>query len=43
MNFALLDVQTLKQKVVLAQLETYPYKSYPTWSPNGRSNRFRLT
>ena len=38
----LLDVQTLKQKVVLAQLETYPYKSYPTWSPNGNQIAFVL-
>ena len=38
----LLDVQTLKQKVVLAQLETYPYKSYPTWSPNGDQIAFVL-
>ena len=38
----LLDVQTLKQKVVLAQLETYPHKSYPTWSPNGDQIAFVL-
>ena len=38
----LLDVQTLKQKVVLAQLETYPYKSYPTWSPDGDQIAFVL-
>ena len=38
----LLDVQTLKQKVVLAQLERYPYKSYPTWSPDGNQIAFGL-
>ena len=39
----LLDVQTLKQKVILAQLETYPVKSYPAWSPGRKANRFRPT
>ncbi len=38
----LLDVQTLKQKVILAQLETYPHKSYPTWSPDGKQIAFVL-
>ena len=38
----LLDVQTLKQKVILAQLERYPYKSYPTWSPDGEQIAFVL-
>ena len=37
-----LDVQTLKQKAVLAQLETYPHKSYPTWSPDGKQIAFVL-
>ena len=41
-DLRLLDVQTLKQKVVLAQLETYPHKSYPTWSPNGDQIAFVL-
>ena len=38
----LLDVQSLKQKVILAQLETYPHKSYPTWSPDGKQIAFVL-
>ena len=38
----LLDVQTLKQKVVLGQLERYPQKSYPTWSPDGNQIAFVL-
>ena len=38
----LLDVQTLKQKVVLAQLETYPVKSDPAWSPDGEQIVFVL-
>ena len=38
----LLDVQTLKQKVVLARRETYPHKRYPTWSPDGEQIAFAL-
>ncbi len=38
----LLDVQTLKQKVILAQLETYPVKSDPAWSPDGEQITFVL-
>ena len=38
----ILDVETLKQQVVLAQLETYPHKSYPTWSPDGKQIAFVL-
>ncbi len=38
----LLDVQTLKQKVILAQLETYPVKSAPAWSPDGEQITFVL-
>ena len=38
----LLDVQTLKQKVVLAQLERYPVKSDPAWSPDGEQITFVL-
>ena len=38
----LLDVQTLKQQVVLAQLERYPHKSRPTWSPDGEQIAFVL-
>ena len=38
----LLDVQTLKQTVILAQLETYPVKSYPAWSPDGKQIAFVL-
>ena len=38
----LIDAETLKQKVILAQLETYPHKSYPTWSPDGEQIAFVL-
>ncbi|RKU23459.1 hypothetical protein C6500_01790 [Candidatus Poribacteria bacterium] len=38
----LLDVQTLKQKVILAQLERYPVKSDPAWSPDGEQITFVL-
>ncbi|MYC77732.1 sigma-70 family RNA polymerase sigma factor [Candidatus Poribacteria bacterium] len=38
----LLDVRTLKQKVVLAQLERYPVKSDPSWSPDGEQIAFVL-
>ena len=38
----LVDVRTLKQKVVLARREIYPHKRYPTWSPDGKQIAFVL-
>ena len=38
----LLNVQTRKQKILLGELEKYPYKSHPAWSPNGNQIAFVL-
>ena len=38
----LLNVQTLKQTVLLGELEKYPVKSDPAWSPNGEQIAFVL-
>ncbi|MCY3551342.1 MAG: hypothetical protein OXH39_12855 [Candidatus Poribacteria bacterium] len=38
----LLNVQTRKQKVLLGELEKYPYKSHPAWSPDGNQIAFVL-
>ena len=38
----LLNVETLKQTVLLGELERYPVKSDPTWSPNGEQIAFVL-
>ena len=38
----LLNVETLKQTILLGELEKYPLKSYPTWSPDGEQIAFVL-
>ena len=38
----LLNVQTLKQTILLGELEKYPYKNHPAWSPNGEQIAFVL-
>ncbi len=38
----LLNVETLKQTVLLGELEKYPVKFYPAWSPNGEQIAFVL-
>ena len=38
----LLNVETLKQTVLLGELNKYPYKSHPAWSPNGERIAFVL-
>ena len=38
----LLNVETLKQTVLLSELEKYPVKSDPAWSPNGEQIAFVL-